>query len=123
MVHGLWGLTDYDLKILRSSQKPKIPIRDLERRMFKISFSKDLGNFVIGVPTFTTNFKVAKKTLEGLQRSSAGEKARDNSVEMNQTSNQLNERHSYPKDWFIELPSKPDSDGIRNGRLLPGSRV
>lgn len=80
---------------------------------------KDLENFCIQVDTFIANFKMAKGPCEALEKDPADDKARNTMAKINETLEQLNERHGYPKDWIIHVAPKPGVDGTVSAAANP----
>lgn len=75
---------------------------------------EDLENFLIQVPTFANNFEIAKRYYEALRKDPTDDMAKKKLTNINGTLDQLNERHGYPKTWFIIIPPRPGTDRTRS---------
>jgi uncharacterized protein (DUF3084 family) len=58
---------------------------------------KSLENFLIKISMFIAHFELIKDFYEVLQRNSDDDNARKTLIKINQTLNQINERHDYLK--------------------------
>ena len=65
---------------------------------------KELQNFLINVPHFTSNFELAKKYFEALAKDLANIIAREKLTNINRSLEKVNKLRGYPKSWLITIP-------------------